>query len=282
MDMSVDMRTIFNNLPEEKRREVAAKIVHEQVENPMMHTVVVMPEPDEDGEIDPSKIPTASGLNMKNIVEEYGEDYAIEMMLHLLTSGAVTTKVMDGDSISKLMERCAKGEGSPEDYAMANMVISQLKQQHGFGRDDVTVICTRTLLDLLHYAKTAKGIQSYFSDVMTSLFMLMLGSMVLTPDTPMYRFRNCSPHQSIDMAEKIGQDIEKALDDSIFKGGKPNNQFLALAYYALSQKYATMNEEADKMTFADAPALADLFGLEQEFEDYSKKDNEEENSEEED
>lgn len=272
MDLDIDMRTIFANLPEEKQQRIARKLVREQLNNPMVHTVVLMPKMDEDGTVDESVAPSASGLNMKQIVEEHGEDYAVGLMTMILKNGGVSTKVMDKESIDALLRRCADGTASPEEYAMANIMIQQIQQR--FNRNDGTILCTKILLDLLHYCKQKQGIQMYYGDIMNSVFLMMLGSMINMDDTPMARFRNCGPQQCVTMAEKIADDIDKALNDSIFSKGAPNNQFMALALYALAMRYATRNEFEDKMMFADAKLLNDLFGMDNEFEDYSKDDEE--------
>lgn len=275
MDMNIDMQAIFSNLPEEKQRGIARKIVEEQLKNPMVHTVILMPEMDENGQADTSKAPHASGLDMKQVVAEYGMEYAENLMMNILNNAGVTTKVMDGESIRRLMDRCSSGAASPEEYAMANIMLHTIQhQEQKFTRNDAIILCTKILLDLIHYSKDKHGIDTYYNDIMNSVFLMMMGSMIQMDGTPMYRFRNVGPQQNVTMAEKLADDIDKALRDGIFKNGMPNNQFMVLALYALAMKYASVNEGGDKMFFANAKVLNQMFGLNNEFEDYSKQDEE--------
>lgn len=276
MDLNIDMRTIFASLSEDKQREIARRLVNEQVKNPMMHTIVIVPKTDEDGNVDETAAPMASGVNMKEMVDKFGQDYAENFMMSILRSGGVSTKVMDRDSIESLMGRCADRTATPEDYAMANVMLEQMRQR--FTRNDGTVLCTKILLDLLHYTKQKQHVEMFFSDIMQSVFLLMLGSMINTKGTPMARFKDAGPQNCIAMADKLGDDIEKALLDGIFKNGQPNNQFLAMGFYALAMRYASKDELNDKMMFADAKLLDALFGTENEFEDFSEDEENQEKS----
>ncbi len=258
MDMNIDIGSIFNIMPEEQQDKFIRNMLRSK-ESDHIQTVIFGPAGDGDDEDNASR--AFKSFSMRDLVSLYGEDEAVGIIKGMLASGAVNARYVDREAMEQMRVKLANGTASPEEEAAMKYILEH-QASNEINREQFIGITLRFLLDLIQYMQEKYDITPYYTDIMSAVYISILGSMMHTEDTPMARFVNTTSEQNSRISKTIADDIEKALSTTLFKDKKPNNQFLVLGFLELAERYATKDEDLHKMVYSCASELISYFGLE--------------------
>lgn len=208
-------------------------------------------------------------IDVGTMIDRLGMDKVEELLLSTMEQADCQVSALSKDEFHTIVEKCIAGTATEEEKDLARMVLHSMRNSMSFDAKEATITCAiHTLLDMMHFVGK-KGYNVEYEDFLNAISTMMLGSMLNTPDGAISHLVYVGPEQVLNIQREIGDDIEKALMESIWKDSTPAPEYILLGLMAYMQKVITNAKENNSasMTFIKPQLIADFFGIDCHFDD---------------
>ena len=228
----------FKNLSSEEKKEYVRKLIHSEAAE--VHAAFYNPV-------------TGETVDAKGLVEEVGEEEALDIITRALESCDITPTKLTGEDIKKLLEKAHRGECTEEELVMLDFIKSHILESG----DDVQFqkAFMEEFVGLLYFSQESVGYNPKISDLLTATIILLTTSGTLSENGPLSKYRIQDAGMITDMCGQIADDIYSTWEATC--ASLPDPELIVISLIQLATKIAFENE----ILLSSAKDLADTMHL---------------------
>lgn len=189
-------------------------------------------------------------ITLGEMIEKEGYDKTLEMVVQILESlaekgGESYVRQFNADDVNAAIVRVKNGEGSEDDEALAKMFGSgeyadTLKEKNS---ENMMHMILQNWFDMVHFAMEDKGYVPQLSDLTTMVEMIIVETLVLTPSSALYKFKDArSSTPIINIGKQVAEDMEKACRSTIWKDKTIAPEYILMGLISWMNQIIITNE----------------------------------------
>jgi len=251
MDIGINTGLIFSALPHDRQKEIVhTLLINPDKRNNIKTMIVAIGKDDE-----------SQRLDIDALIENEGIEAAEDLLINIMSSSACSTHMLDANAIDELMEKVRNGTATKEEKCIAEQIMGEMMTAMNGTHEFITIL-TQIILDLMHYVNETGLHVSHINDIIVGIYLLSIGIMCNNPKSVMYKHKDNTPSQNLAIGEQIAQDIQKCLEEHLWKDTDVPAEYKTLGALKYIEKVSAGNPG---MFGNDVKAIANFLGLEHDF-----------------
>lgn len=242
----------FNKLSSEEKREFVRKLITSDEADVEIHAAFYNPQ-------------TKQSVDMKGLVEQLGEEEALDIIMQAIDGSNVNTRTLSQDDIKDLLIKKQKGECTDEELELLDFISHEImdKDDHlQFQHHWLEITC-----DLLKFSQDKIKYEASIHDLLTSSYILFSTSSLVSKNGVLSKYSYEDIPLITEMSSQIADDIYDTWKASCKDLPDPELTILALVQLAANIAHS------NNIKFSKATDIANGIGISL----ISEDDDEEEN-----
>ena len=228
----------FRNLSSEEKKEFVRKLIHSEAAE--VHAAFFNPQ-------------TKEAVDMRGLVEQFGEEKALDIIIEAFEKGNTEAKTLTGDDIKALILKAQRGECTEDELNLLEFIQSQIMDKEDcihFQRSWLS-----SSIDLINFAQTEVEYSPQVVDLLSAMIILFTVSGTLSENGALSKYTINDGPMLTEMCGEIADDIYNTWAASCTS--LPDPELIMLSLIQLACKIAHEN----CFTFSNGMALADALNI---------------------
>lgn len=227
----------FAKLSDEEKTEYVRNLIHSEAAN--VHAAFLNPK-------------TGETVEMRELVEQVGEERGIEIIKKALGSSTMSTSLTGAD-VKELLMKAKRGECTDEELAMLDYVMQDILNNNNHVQFEQHLI--EFTLNLINYSQQVVKCNTEIVDLLSSDIALITSSNIANKDGALSKYTRDDVATIIEIYSQIADDIYNTWSASCTT--LPAPELIIGGLLQLTTRIAAENN----ITFSKAEDIADVLGV---------------------